>query len=58
MPVSIPGIYLLDNSQELVLDPKGGQGWYVEESYLAKICKYVCNGLFKTEEVIMQNYFS
>jgi hypothetical protein len=58
MPVSIPGIYLLDNSQKLVLDPKQGQGWYVEELYLAKIGKYVYNGLFKIEEIIIQNYFS
>jgi hypothetical protein len=51
-------VYLLDNSQKLVLDPKRGQGWYVEELYLAEIGKYVYNGLFKIEEIIIQNYFS
>jgi hypothetical protein len=35
-----------------------GQGWYVEELYLAKIGKYVYNGLFKIEEIIIQNYVS
>jgi hypothetical protein len=58
MPVSIPGIYLLDSSQKLVLDPKQGQGWYVEELYPAKIGKYVYNGLFKIEEIIIQNCVS
>jgi len=50
MPVSILGTYLLDNSQKLVLDPKWGQGWYVEELHLAKIGNYVYNGLFKIKE--------